>query len=242
MSSRIILITGANQGIGFELVNQLSQTGHTIYLGTRSIEKGKDALQKIEANARKNVHVLQLDVTDPKSVTAAVKQFQSEQKHLDVLVNNAGILIDGKQRPTEANLDTVKDTFETNVFGVIRVTSAFVPLLKLSSNPIILNVSSILGSISGQNDPNSPIYSWRYTGYNSSKAALNAYTVALAGDFPEARVNSIHPGYVITNINKGGGVESTENSAKGVIKEGILLEKSGPTGQFLDYTGKRWDW
>lgn len=137
----------------------------------------------------------------------------------------------------------MKQTFETNLFGVIKVTTAFIPLLKKSKNPIISNISTGLASVSGQADLTNPWSSYRLVGYNSSKAALNMYTVTLAGDFKEARVNVISPGYVITNMNNGLGQITTEESARGIIKHSIDIDQSGPTMKFLDYSGADiWKW
>ena len=138
---------------------------------------------------------------------------------------------------TAADVEAVKTVYDTNLFGVIRVTTAFVPLLKRSTNPVILNISTFLASLTEQNDPKSQGYNFQYVAYNTSKTALNAYTVVLATDFKEARVNCINPGYVATNMNPNGTL-TTQESAAGVIKEGVLLEANGPTGKFLDYTGK----
>eukprot|EP01114_Cavostelium_apophysatum_P014562 TRINITY_DN3808_c0_g2_i2.p1 TRINITY_DN3808_c0_g2~~TRINITY_DN3808_c0_g2_i2.p1 ORF type:complete len:242 (-),score=58.83 TRINITY_DN3808_c0_g2_i2:54-779(-) len=240
--SQVILVTGANQGIGFELVRQLATLGHKVYLGARSQERGKEAIAKLEAQGLKNVRFLQLDVTDSTSVNAAVKQVESEQGHLDVLVNNAGIALEPANNGSTVDVELVKKTYETNVFGVIRVTTAFVPLLKKSSNPVILNISSGLGSVSGQADPTNVWSKVQLAGYNSSKAALNAYTIALAADFTEARVNVISPGYVATNLNAYSGNEPIDKSAEGVIKRGILIGKDGPTSQFLDHKDKNWAW
>jgi len=159
-------------------------------------------------------------------------------------VNNAGILLEkNRERPTETSLEIIRGVYETNFFGVIRVTLAFLPLLKKSSNPVISNISSGLGSLTLMSDPTSPFFGQRFAGYNTSKTALNAYTVAIAHDFPEARVNAISPGYVATNINGNSGTQPIDVSAAGIIKNSILLDKTGPTGKFLDFTDERiWGW
>jgi len=244
--SRIIVITGANQGIGFELTKQLAQEGHTVFLGSRSLKNGHDAVATLDKNIANNIHVVQLDITDQASVDAAVKTVQAKYKHIDVLVNNAGVSFDKGTTASNVSTEVFKNTFETNVFGVVRVTTAFVPLLKLSKNPVVLNVSSAIGSITLIADPTTIISQFGYTAaaYDASKAALNMYTATLSIDFKEARVNSISPGYVSTNINKHA-KEATvkiEDSAKGIIKNGILLEKDGPTGQFLDFADTKWPW
>lgn len=128
--------------------------------------------------------------------------------------------------------------YETNVFGPIRVSTAFVPLLKRSDNPIILNVTSALGSVTEMADPNCPWNQFKFVSYNTSKSALNSYTVVLAYHFKEAKVNCINPGYVATNLNNYSGLLTPQESAAGVIKVGILLGKDGPTGKYLDHTGK----
>jgi len=241
MASRIILVTGSNQGIGFEVVRQLAQKGHTVYLAARSVEKGKEALAKLHAEGLKTVKFVPLDVTDQASVDNAAKQIASEQPHLDVLVNNAGILVD-EPKPTETSVELIKHVFETNFFGVIRVTTAFLPLLRKSSNPVISNISSGLGSSTQQSTPGHAFSSFQKSGYNSSKAALNHYTITIAHDFKEARVNVISPGYVATGMNNYAGIVAVDKSAAGVIKNSILLDQTGPTGKFLDWEEKTWPW
>eukprot|EP00026_Physarum_polycephalum_P016049 Phypoly_transcript_16880.p1 GENE.Phypoly_transcript_16880~~Phypoly_transcript_16880.p1 ORF type:complete len:244 (+),score=46.63 Phypoly_transcript_16880:87-818(+) len=242
--ARVILVTGANQGIGFEIVRQLAQQGHTVFLGARSVEKGKEAVAQLHKDNLTTVRALTLDVTSQDSVNAAVKDFSAHHAHLDVLVNNAGIAPEGFAQNADApNLDLMHATFETNFFGVARVCGAFVPLLRKSQNPVVLNVSSSLGSITRQTGgvPGNPP-SVHIPGYNSSKSALNAYTVMLSHAFPEARVNAINPGYVATNLNSYKGKLTTKESAEGVIKYGILLDKAGPTASFLDYSGTTLPW
>lgn len=182
-----------------------------------------------------------MDVTDQASVDAAAAHIGKEHGHLDVLVNNAGIGI-SSSRPTETPVEEVKTVYETNFFGVVRTTVAFVPLLQKSSNPVISNITSGLGSSTYQSDVNLPWAKVQLAGYNTSKAALNHYTITIAHDFKEARVNAINPGYVATNLNNYSGVVAVEESAAGVIKNSILIDQSGPTGKFLDYTDKIFPW
>jgi NAD(P)-dependent dehydrogenase (short-subunit alcohol dehydrogenase family) len=244
MASRVILVTGGNQGIGYQVVRQLAQLGHHVYLGSRNAEKGLEAVSKLHNENLTTVRPLTIDVTSQESVDAAAQHLAAQHAHLDVLVNNAAIATEEfSVDASKPDVEQIRGIFETNFFGVLRVTNAFVPFLRKSANPVILNVSSGLGSVTHQADPSGPYASVQLPGYNSSKSALNAYTVTLSYAFPEARVNVISPGYVATNLNNYRGILTPEESAKGVIKYGILLDKTGPTRTFLDHTGNTtWPW
>jgi len=241
--SKVILVTGANQGIGYEVVRQLATQGHTVYLGARNAERGQAAVAKLHEEKLASVKFLLIDVTSQESVDAAHKQFSSEQSHLDVLVNNAGICPEAMDTPAAAaNVDTMKIVFETNFFGVVRVTNAFLPIVKKSKNPSILNVSSSLGSVTRHADPAAYIHKVTIPGYNASKSALNAYSVNLAASVPEVRINVICPGFTSTNLNNYKGHFTPQASAAGVVKYGILVEDNAPTARFLSHDGTIIPW
>eukprot|EP01113_Clastostelium_recurvatum_P021336 TRINITY_DN25260_c0_g1_i1.p1 TRINITY_DN25260_c0_g1~~TRINITY_DN25260_c0_g1_i1.p1 ORF type:complete len:245 (-),score=63.50 TRINITY_DN25260_c0_g1_i1:2-736(-) len=243
--SRVILVTGANQGIGYEIVRHIAQKGegHIIYLGSRSTERGAESVAKLEAEGLKGVHLLQIDVTNQASVDAAAAKIAAEHGHLDVLVNNAGIGgLNLEQRADVVKTDIVQQVYDTNVFGVIRTSVAFVPLLKKSTLPIITLVSSGLGSITINTTKESPYYNLPYAAYNSSKTAVNGYITSLAAAFPEAKINSVSPGHISTNINGYSGTENIHDCVEGVIKHVILLNKDAPTGTFLNHDGTPIPW
>ncbi|KAL0483162.1 (+)-neomenthol dehydrogenase [Acrasis kona] len=229
--SKIILVTGANQGIGFQFAKQLGELGHTVYLGARDIKKGEEAVAKI---GLKNVHPLLLDVTKEESIKESVKKIQQEQKHLDVLINNAGIAkYEGKP---EVDVDLLKDIFDTNVFGVVRVTNAFIPLLKSSSSPIVLNVSSTVGSTGFVSDPNTTANS--FLSYAASKSALNTYSILLSHLLQDVKVNFVSPGYCGTNLNNFAGTLDPKDTVKLMVERVVFAET---TGQFYDYDGSKLD-
>ncbi len=231
-TQKIALVTGATRGIGRETVRQLAGSGiHTLLAG-RDKDKAVEAALSLQAEGLP-VEAIALDVTDEASITAAADQIAQRHGRLDILVNNAGIFIDDFQRkPSEQSIETWRDTFDTNLFGVIATTQAFLPLLRKSVAGRIVNVSSLLGSIAEHTDPQSPIFDYKLPAYNVSKSALNAWTVHLAHELRDTgiKVNAIHPGSVKTDMNANGDL-SIELGAKSSVAMSLIGD-IGPTGGF----------
>lgn len=178
MTGRTVLITGANKSIGFETARQLGRAGHRIWLGSRDEARGRQAVETLTSEGA-DVRALVIDVANDRSVQAAADHVGEADGRLDILINNAGITGDSRS-PTTQSVDDVRTVYETNVFGPIRVTQAFLPLLKASDTACVIMVSSGLGSLGWLSDPANPFYGVNILGYNSSKTALNAVTVSLA--------------------------------------------------------------
>jgi NAD(P)-dependent dehydrogenase (short-subunit alcohol dehydrogenase family) len=228
----IALVTGANRGIGLELVRQLAQRGFTTVLGSRDLEKGRAAADLLGADGIQ-VEARRLDVADADSARQLAAELDNDHGRLDVLVNNAAVLYDTWQRGVDADLDLVHEALETNLFGAWRTTQACLPLLRRSSHGRIVNVSSGAGSLSSMG-AGTPAYS-------VSKAALNALTRILAAELRSDRilVNSVCPGWVATDMGGPGG-RPVEDGAASVIWA-VLLPDDGPTGGFFRH-GRRVDW
>ena len=228
------LITGANKGIGFEVTRQLSQKGVYVYLGSRNLEKGREAINKLKAEGIKNVEVIQLDVTNDESVKAARTEIGKKIKTLDILINNAGIYGGYPQTALDSTIDQFKAAYDANVYSVVRVTHAFIDLLKKSSEPRIVNVTSSQGSITLHSDPTYKYYDYKGAVYLSSKSALNMYTVVLAYELKDTsfKVNAVCPGYTKTDFNGHRGTGTLEDAGKRIIKY-ALIDKDGPTGKFF---------
>jgi NAD(P)-dependent dehydrogenase (short-subunit alcohol dehydrogenase family) len=223
------LITGANKGLGFETARQLVAAGHQVWMGARDADRGQRAADQLGAG------FVQLDVTDDASVGAAAETVGE----LDVLVNNAGIS-GGRVSPSEATAEDMRTVYETNVFGAVRVLHAFIPLLERSGAPIVVNVSSGVGSLGLSADPEGPWRDANYPVYASSKAALNMLTIRYAAAFPTMRINSVDPGFTATDFNQHRGTQTVEEGA-GVIIRYALIIPDGPTGGFFDRDGaERW--
>lgn len=232
MSSKTVLITGANKSIGFETARQLGALGYRIWLGSRDAGRGEAAAGQLRAEGH-DVRVLAIDVTRDDSVRAAAARVLEEDGKLDVLINNAGILGRHPIAPRAEAADEVRKVYETNVFGPIRVTQAFLPLLKAADHANIVMVSSGLGSLGWISDPGNQFYCVNGLGYCSSKTALNAVTVSLAKDLAEAgiKVNAADPGYTATDFNGHTGYRTVEQAAAGIVWL-ACLDGSGPTGGF----------
>ncbi|MBP6797276.1 MAG: SDR family oxidoreductase [Luteimonas sp.] len=232
--SRIALVTGATRGIGLETVRQLAAEGvHTLLAG-RDPARAAAAAAVLQADGLP-VEPIRLDVTDASSIAAAAKEVEQRHGRLDILVNNAGIILDNLERkPSEQPLAAWRDTFETNVFGLVAVTQAFLPLLHASTSARIVNVSSILGSISLHLDPTSFVYDFKAPAYNVSKTAVNAWTAQLAHELRGSRikVNTIHPGYVKTDINKGEGELEVADGARTSVRLALIGDE-GPNGGYF---------
>jgi NAD(P)-dependent dehydrogenase (short-subunit alcohol dehydrogenase family) len=237
MNNSTALVTGANKGIGKEIARQLAAAGLTVYVGSRDAERGQRAVEEIGGNAR----LLILDVTDGKSIADAAQQVEN----LDILVNNAGIMVDGKLA-IEADVDSFRRTYETNLFGVVAVTNAFLPALRLSAKPRIVNISSGTGSLTWSTGPESRFPAvGSGAAYRSSKTALNALTVfyaqALAGD--GFKVNALAPGLRATDLNSRAAASDGDpaEGAAGAVRL-ALLPDDGPTGEFLSWDGTAMPW
>ncbi len=226
--ARRILITGANKSLGRETARALIEAGHEVWIGARDPERGTTAAEEIGGR------FVQIDVRDDASVAAAVATIAAAGG-LDVLVNNAGIL--GAKSPLdETTPDDLREVYETNVFGVVRVTQAFVPVLALGAAPVIVNVSSGMGSLGRTTDPErieSEIVSLPYT---SSKSALNMITSQYAKAYPQMRINAVDPGYTATDFNAHSGPQSVEEGAE-IIVRAAQFGPDGPTGAYLDREG-----
>jgi NAD(P)-dependent dehydrogenase (short-subunit alcohol dehydrogenase family) len=241
----VALVTGANKGIGLQIAKELAARGFTVLLGSRNLEHGEAAAKSVGANAR----ALQLDVTNHASIAAAAERIRNELGRLDVLVNNAAISHAGKPgmsfeeilkagRPSIASIAEVRAVFETNVFGVIAVTQAMLPLLREAPAGRIVNVSSVVGSLTKQTDPSNPIRSIQSASYIPSKTALNAITVAFANELETTRikVNAACPGFTATDLNNFSGTRTVEQAAREPVRL-ALLDANGPTGSFSDENG-----
>lgn len=227
-------ITGANKSIGFETARQLLQQGYYVYLGSRDPENGTQAVQQLKAEGLTHVEMIQIDVTDDQSVAEARAAIGQKTEVLDVLVNNAGISGGRPQTALTASIDRFKMVYEINVYGVVRVTQAFIDLLRNSPEPRIVNVSSSQGSITLSSDPTSKYYAFKGAIYQSSKSALNMYTVALAYELlgTPFKVNAVDPGFTKTDFNEHRGTGTVEDAAARVVKYAVV-DKEGPTGKYF---------
>jgi NAD(P)-dependent dehydrogenase (short-subunit alcohol dehydrogenase family) len=221
---KTVLITGANKGIGHEVARELAAKGFHVFVGARNAKAGRKAAEEIAKKGGKATF-LEIDVADNDSVTTATREFSSVEDHLDVLVNNAGIIVDGDSAILEISDDLFRNTLETNTLGVLRVTRAFVPLLRKSKSPRVINVSSGGGQLTGGADGWSPAYC-------ISKTALNGVTVQVAAALPKFAVNSACPGWVRTEMGGENANRSVEEGADTIV----WLASEAPqdlTGKFL---------
>jgi NAD(P)-dependent dehydrogenase (short-subunit alcohol dehydrogenase family) len=227
------LITGANKGLGFETARRLIAEGHTVWIGARDAERGRAAAERLGAR------FVRLDVTDDDSVTAAARTIEADGG-LDVLINNAGIEV---RRPDNSVVPTVettpaamRKTFETNVFGVVRVLHAFLPLLRKSTAPVVVNVSSGLGSLHHVSAPDQPAYMFPGLDYPAAKLTVNMITVQYAKALPDFRINSVEPGFTKTDLNGNTGFQTVEEGAEIIVRM-ALVGRDGPTGGYFARNG-----
>jgi NAD(P)-dependent dehydrogenase (short-subunit alcohol dehydrogenase family) len=233
MPGRTVLITGANKGIGYETARQLGALRYRIWLGSRHVDRGVKAAAALKAEGC-DVREIVIDVTNDESVRAAAARVQQEDGFLDVLINNAGVLGDMTKAPSEDPISAIKEVYEVNVFGPIRVTQAFIPLLKASKRANIVMVSSGLGSLGWLSNPVNANYGFNLLGYNTSKNALNGVMLAFSKELAQAgiKVNAADPGYTDTDFNGHTGHRTVEQAAKGVV-ELATLDEDGPTGGYF---------
>lgn len=233
MSQLVALITGGNKGIGLETARQLGKLGYTVLVGARDAQKGEDAIAELRSQGIE-AYFVSVDLENGATFAAAASYIEENFGHLDALVNNAGINLDYGIRPSEVSPEMMRKTFDTNFFAQIELTQMLLPLLEKSPAGRIVNLSSILGSLTLNSDPKSPIGDWRSLAYNSSKAALNAFTAILAYDLRKTaiKVNSAHPGWVKTDMGGPQAPMELEDGAKTSVWLATLPE-DGPTGQYF---------
>jgi NAD(P)-dependent dehydrogenase (short-subunit alcohol dehydrogenase family) len=256
-ANEVALVTGGNKGIGRQIVHRLAQQGFTVYLGARSPERGHSAVEELKKESAQrqteksvgvdadlgrsggglDIRYVRLDVTDLGSVEAAVNTIETEAGRLDVLVNNAGIMVEWGVQTADITAAQLREVYEVNVFGVVTVTSACVPLLRRSHNPRIVNMSSGLGSLTILSDPASPFATRAFLAYSSSKAALNALTLIYANALRAdgIKVNAVSPGLVPTDQNAAATFpRGDRTTADGALVPTLLatIPADGPTGVF----------
>jgi NAD(P)-dependent dehydrogenase (short-subunit alcohol dehydrogenase family) len=218
----VTLITGANKGLGYETARQLSERGHTVYLGARDEQRGAAAAQRL------GCRFVRLDVTDDASAEAALGVIAGHEGHLDVLVNNAGISTADVTGPAALHL------FDTNVIGVIRVTQAALPLLAQSANPVVVNVSSALGSFWAVTNPERRQFHFPSIVYGASKAAVSMLTVQYAKSYPDIKFNAVEPGFTATELTPFSSAGQPVEVGAEVIVRMASIRPDGPTGTFQE--------
>lgn len=249
---RIALVTGANQGVGLEVAKALAASGATVLVGSRHLGRGEEAARAIGQGAA----ALQIDVTDRASIAAAAERIGRDHGRLDLLVNNAAISNTRKQalglsleayaaisQASNASLDEMRAVWDTNVFGVLAVCQAMLPLLRLSQDARIVNVSSGVGSLATNADPAYPYRPFFGPVYSASKTALNAITLALMIELESAgiKVNLVSPGFTSTNLNGYEGTETVEDGSREVVRV-ALLGPDGPSGTFTRWNNVTIPW
>ena len=238
MNQTIALVTGANKGIGHEVARQLCERGYRVLIGARDVQRGEDAAMKLR-DAGGQAEFVPLDVTDAASITAAAQTIMQRHGVLDVLVNNAAVKLEFHPAPPSAcSVATVRETFETNVFGLIAVTQAMLPLLRKSTLPRIVNVSSGLASLTLSAFPGTKFNDKPMLSYNVAKAAVNAITVQFANELRGSgfKINSADPGYTHTDMTLNQGGKPVSRGAAVIVRL-ATLDKDGPSGAFFDETG-----
>jgi NAD(P)-dependent dehydrogenase (short-subunit alcohol dehydrogenase family) len=227
------LITGANKGLGFETARRLVAAGLTVYVGSRDAERGRRAAEQLGGRT------VQLDVTDDASVEAPAKAIEADGG-MDVLINNAGIEERGAGNivigAAAVTADMMRETFETNVFGTVRVTHAFLPLLQRSATPVVVNLSSGLASLTRVTDAGTPTYAYPGVAYPASKSAVNMITVQYAKAFPNMRINAVEPGFTKTDLNGNTGIQTVAQGVEIIIRM-AQVGPDGPTGGYFDAEG-----
>jgi NAD(P)-dependent dehydrogenase (short-subunit alcohol dehydrogenase family) len=227
----IVLITGANKGLGYETARRLIGQGHTVYLGARDAQRGERAASELGGR------LVQLDVTDDGSTQAALDTIGEEEGHLDILINNAGIW-DGTVGAEGITGRVALQEFDTNVVGVVRVTQAALPLLRRSENPVVVNVTSSLGSFWAVTNPERHESEAAFVVYGATKAAVSMLTVQYAKAVPEVKFNAVEPGFTATDLTAGFGGGQDPAIGAETIARVATIGKDGPTGTFQERGGQ----
>ena len=229
---RVVLITGGNKGLGYETAKELKDKGYKVYIGSRSEDRGKKAANELGVNS------VQIDVTDVETLRNAAHEIREAEGRLDILINNAGISGDVKKVDEVTGAD-VERVYDTNVFGVVRTIHMFVPLLEQSEQPVIVNVSSGLGSFGMVTDPETQESKVNSLAYCSSKSAVTMLTVQYAKGLPNMQVNAADPGPTNTDL-VGDFSNNSKPASQGVVPIVKLatIDKDGPTGKFIGIDGE----
>jgi NAD(P)-dependent dehydrogenase (short-subunit alcohol dehydrogenase family) len=235
-NNKVALVTGANKGLGFEMSRQLAQQGLTVIIAARKLEAAEEAATKLKNEGLK-AETIALDINDSTQIQLAVREIQDRFGKLDVLINNAGVMLDGEwaiSNASSVSVDIIRKTFDTNFFALVEVTQALLPLILKSQGGRIVNMASIEGSLSLHADPSSFIYDSKPFAYDASKAAVNSFTVHLAHVLRNTpvKVNSAHPGWVKTELGgEGAMMDITEGAKTGV--QLATLSDDGASGGFF---------
>jgi NAD(P)-dependent dehydrogenase (short-subunit alcohol dehydrogenase family) len=235
-NGKVALVTGANKGIGFEMSRQLAQHGLTVIVAARKLEAA-EAAATILKNEGLPAEAIALDINNSKQIQSAVREIQERFGKLDVLINNAGVMLDGEwaiSNASSVSIDTIRQTFDTNFFALVEVTQALLPLILKSQGGRIVNMASIEGSLSLHADPSSYIYDSKPFAYDASKAAVNSFTVHLAHELRNTpvKVNSAHPGWVKTELGGDGAMMDITEGAKTGVQLATLPD-DGASGGFF---------
>lgn len=235
-NGKVALVTGANKGLGLEMSRQLAQQGLTVIIAARKLEAAEEAATKLKDEGL-HAEAIALDINNSAQIQSAVQEIKDRFGKLDVLINNAGVMLDGEWTISDASsvsIDTIRKTFDTNFFGLVEATQALLPLILESQSGRIVNMASIEGSLTLHADPNSPIYNSKPFAYDASKAAVNSFTVHLAHELRNTpvKVNSAHPGWVKTELGGGAAtMDITEGAKTGV--QLATLPDDGASGGFF---------
>jgi len=235
--SKIALITGANKGIGYEVARQLGAEGVTVLIGARDSQLGQAAEAKLKADGA-DAHFIELDVTQPEMIAKAAERIRAQFGRLDILVNNAGVHAKGDGPPSVVDPGAVRRALDVNFFGALAVTQAMLPLVRNAASGRIVMVSSGLGSIACNADPNWSFAAIKRMGYNGSKTLLNMLTVQLAWELRDTpiKVNAVNPGYTATDLNGHTGTQTVEEGAAETVRQSLVPEDA-PTGGFFETGG-----
>ncbi len=236
-ANKVALITGANKGIGFEVARQIAKAGWTVLAAARNEELGRQAVATLQGEGL-DVHFVQIDLDAPPTAVTAAETIGNQFGKLDLLVNNAGITSKSDGPPSKVDLEALVTVMRTNYVGTVAVTQAMLPLLKRAGKSQIINVTSELGSVSLQTDPNWKFAPVKVLAYCASKAALNMFTVQLAYEFRDGSiaVNSVNPGYTATDLNGHSGPQTVEEGAAEIVR--IALLDLPVTAKFLEAGGE----
>lgn len=237
MNKPLTLITGADQGMGFEIAKELGQAGHHILLGSRNKDRGITAVNTLQQEGI-TANLILLDVADETSIIAAQQAITSDFGKLDNLINNAGITLDNWEKPSTLAIEKIRGDFDVNFFGLVSVTQHMLPLLSKSTSSKIINISSAVGSLTVASDPTSSVYKHFSFGYQASKAAVNMFTIDLANELKDTQitVNSVNPGWVATDSDVGGGPKTIKEGVARTV-ELALQPTNSISGTFSDTDG-----